>query len=62
MLSSVFQTPTAKNGVYNRLVEVVQEAFTLADLVKIECKGFNPSDYKKIGAKLKVRHNCDPSR
>lgn len=43
-----------KNGVYLNLVRDVQSAFRVDDLVKVDCKRMNPSDYKKIGAKLKV--------
>lgn len=44
----------AKNGVYTHLVENVREAFEACELVRINCQGLNPSDYRKIGAKLKV--------
>lgn len=46
---------TAKNGVYIFLVKDVRNAFEGCPLVKIDCKGMHASDYKKIGAKLKVR-------
>ncbi|XP_074307203.1 CRS2-associated factor 2, chloroplastic-like [Silene latifolia] len=42
----------AKNGVYIRLVKEVRQAFEGSELVKIDCRGLDPSDYKKIGAKL----------
>lgn len=45
---------TGKNGVYNKMVYQVREAFEACELVRINCQGMNPSDYKKIGAKLKV--------
>lgn len=32
----------------------VREAFEDDELVRIDCKGLNTSDYKKIGAKLRV--------
>ena len=32
----------------------MRDAFEGNDLVKIDCEGLNPSDYKKIGAKLRV--------
>jgi hypothetical protein len=35
-------------------VQHVREAFEDDDLVRIDCKGLNTSDYKKIGAKLRV--------
>ena len=45
----------AKNGIYITLVKDVRDAFEGNDLVKIDCEGLNPSDFKKIGAKLRVR-------
>lgn len=44
----------AKNGVYVTLARDVRTAFEGCILVKIDCRGLEPSDYKKIGAKLKV--------
>lgn len=44
----------AKNGVYISLVKDVRIAFEGSPLVKIDCKGMHASDYKKLGAKLKV--------
>lgn len=41
-----------KNGVYIKLVKHVREAFEACELVRIDCQGLNPSDYRKIGAKL----------
>lgn len=32
----------------------MRTAFEGSELVKIDCRGLHPSDYKKIGAKLKV--------
>ncbi|KAJ7296190.1 hypothetical protein O6H91_Y138600 [Diphasiastrum complanatum] len=43
----------AKNGVYLNLVKDVRSAFEIDELVRVDCTGLNPSDYKKIGAKLK---------
>ncbi|XP_047969988.1 CRS2-associated factor 1, chloroplastic [Salvia hispanica] len=48
----------AKNGVYTHLVANVREAFEACELVRINCQGLNPSDYKKIGAKLKDLVPC----
>ncbi|CAK9277923.1 unnamed protein product [Sphagnum jensenii] len=48
----------AKNGVYLTLVKEVKEAFEVDELVKVDCQGLNPSDYKKIGAKLKDLVPC----
>eukprot|EP00250_Pteridium_aquilinum_P021223 c25060_g1_i1 orf=525-4490(-) len=47
-----------KNGVYLTLVEDVRAAFKLDELVRIDCQGLNPSDYKKIGAKLRDLVPC----
>ncbi|XP_047180083.1 CRS2-associated factor 2, chloroplastic [Vigna umbellata] len=48
----------AKNGVYTSLVKDVRDAFEGSILVKVNCKGLDPSDYKKIGAKLKDLVPC----
>lgn len=48
----------AKNGVYVSLVKDVKHAFEGSPLVKVDCKGLEPSDYKKIGAKLKELVPC----
>ncbi|KAK4479136.1 hypothetical protein RD792_014647 [Penstemon davidsonii] len=48
----------AKNGVYNNLVKNVREAFEACELVRIDCQGLNPSDYRKVGAKLKDLVPC----
>ncbi|KAJ8438515.1 LOW QUALITY PROTEIN: hypothetical protein Cgig2_024604 [Carnegiea gigantea] len=42
----------AKNGVYVDLVNDVRHAFEGSILAKVNCQGLEPSDYKKIGAKL----------
>lgn len=47
-----------KNGVYFNLVKNVREAFEECDLVRINCRGMKPSDYKRIGAKLKELVPC----
>ncbi|KAL2940542.1 CRS2-associated factor 1 chloroplastic [Bienertia sinuspersici] len=47
-----------KNGVYVNLVRDVREAFEACELVRINCKGMNPSDCRKIGAKLKDLVPC----
>jgi RNA-binding protein YhbY len=49
-----FVCPTGKNGVYCDLVKNVREAFEECELVRINCEGVNGSDYRRIGAKLKV--------
>ncbi|KAI3949845.1 hypothetical protein MKW92_003309 [Papaver armeniacum] len=36
-----------KNGVYSDLADHVREAFEVCELVRINCEGMNPSDYKK---------------
>lgn len=43
-----------KNGVYCDLVKIVKEAFEVCELVRIDCQGMKGSDFRKIGAKLKV--------
>ncbi|PIN09173.1 hypothetical protein CDL12_18241 [Handroanthus impetiginosus] len=48
----------AKNGVYCDLVKNIREAFEACELVRINCQGLNPSDYRKIGAKLKDLVPC----
>ncbi|KAL8550512.1 hypothetical protein ACS0TY_009075 [Phlomoides rotata] len=48
----------AKNGVYINLVRDVRTAFEGSELVKIDCRGLQPSDYKKVGAKLKELVPC----
>lgn len=48
----------AKNGIYLNLVKDVRDAFEGNDLVKINCEGLEPSDYKKIGAKLRDLVPC----
>jgi len=40
--------------VYINLVKNVKEAFEACELVRIDCKGLNKNDCRKIGAKLKV--------
>jgi RNA-binding protein YhbY len=45
---------SAKNGIYINLVKDVKDAFEVNELVKIDCEGMEPSDYKKLAAKLKV--------
>lgn len=39
---------------YCDLVKNVREAFEECELVRINCQGVNGSDYRRIGAKLKV--------
>ncbi|KAL8142410.1 hypothetical protein V2J09_015442 [Rumex salicifolius] len=48
----------AKNGIYTSLVNDVRHAFEGSILVKIDCRGLEPSDYKKVGAKLKDLVPC----
>lgn len=47
-----------KNGMYSNLVKNVKEAFEACELVRIDCKGLNNSDCRKIGAKLKDLVPC----
>ncbi|XP_020590779.1 CRS2-associated factor 2, chloroplastic isoform X2 [Phalaenopsis equestris] len=48
----------AKNGIFLSLVKDVRDAFELSHLVKVNCLGLDPSDYKRIGAKLKDLVPC----
>lgn len=48
----------SKNGVYLNLAKDVRDAFEVSDLVRVNCEGLNPSDFKKIGAKLKDLVPC----
>ncbi|KAK3160758.1 hypothetical protein QOZ80_1BG0064050 [Eleusine coracana subsp. coracana] len=48
----------AKNGIYISLVKDVQDAFEANEIAKIDCEGLNPSDFKKIGAKLRDLVPC----
>ncbi|KAH0458710.1 hypothetical protein IEQ34_011524 [Dendrobium chrysotoxum] len=48
----------AKNGIFLSLVKDVRDAFELSHLVKVDCRGLDPSDFKKIGAKLKDLVPC----
>ncbi|KAK1307617.1 hypothetical protein QJS10_CPA09g00468 [Acorus calamus] len=51
-------TKLAKNGYYNGLVPMVRDAFITDELVRIDCKGLEKSDYKKIGCKLRDLVPC----
>ncbi|WMV11357.1 hypothetical protein MTR67_004742 [Solanum verrucosum] len=48
-------TKLAKNGYYGSLVPMVRDAFLTEELVRIDCKGLQKSDYKKIGCKLRAK-------
>lgn len=47
-----------KNGLYSNLIKNVKEAFEECELVRINCKDMNKSDYRKIGAKLRDLVPC----
>ncbi|XP_059651493.1 CRS2-associated factor 1, mitochondrial [Cornus florida] len=51
-------TKLAKNGYYSSLVPMVRDAFLTDELVRIDCKGLEKSDYKKIGCKLRDLVPC----
>ncbi|CAI9785987.1 unnamed protein product [Fraxinus pennsylvanica] len=51
-------TKLAKNGYYGSLVPMVRDAFLTDELVRIDCKGLQKSDYKKIGCKLRDLVPC----
>ncbi|TQD84554.1 hypothetical protein C1H46_029897 [Malus baccata] len=44
----------AKNGYYGSLVSMVGDVFLCCQLIRVDCQGFEKSDYKKIGCKLQV--------
>ncbi|QHO46734.1 CRS2-associated factor 2 [Arachis hypogaea] len=48
----------AKNGVYTFLEKDLREALEGSPLAKVDYKGLEPSDYKKLGAKLKDLVPC----
>lgn len=54
MILHCFVWRAGKNGVYRDLVRNVREAFEECELVRINCQGMNGSDFRKIGAKLRV--------
>ncbi|CAK9145793.1 unnamed protein product [Ilex paraguariensis] len=51
-------TKLAKNGYYGSLVPMVRDAFLTDELVRIDCKGLEKGDYKKIGCKLRDMVPC----
>lgn len=51
-------TKLAKNGYYGNVVPMVRDAFLTDDLVRIDCKGLERSDYRKIGCKLRDLVPC----
>ncbi|XP_074325693.1 CRS2-associated factor 1, mitochondrial isoform X2 [Apium graveolens] len=51
-------TRLAKNGYYGSLVPMVRDAFLMEELIRIDCKGLEKSDYKKIGCKLRDLVPC----
>ncbi|XP_042456505.1 CRS2-associated factor 1, mitochondrial-like [Zingiber officinale] len=51
-------TKLAKNGYYASLIPMVRDAFLTDELVRIDCKGLERSDYKKIGVKLRDLVPC----
>ncbi|KAF6149303.1 hypothetical protein GIB67_026159 [Kingdonia uniflora] len=48
----------AKNGYYGSLVPMIRDAFLTEELVRIDSKGLERSDYKKIGCKLRDLVPC----
>ncbi|KAJ4827658.1 hypothetical protein Tsubulata_040243, partial [Turnera subulata] len=51
-------TKLAKNGYYGSLVPMVRDAFLVSELVRIDCRGLDKSDDKKIGCKLRDLVPC----
>ncbi|KAI3833887.1 hypothetical protein MKX03_012375 [Papaver bracteatum] len=42
------------NGYYGNFVPMVRDVFLTEEMIRIDCKGLNKSDYKKIGYKLRI--------
>uniref|UniRef100_A0A7N0T2K3 CRM domain-containing protein n=1 Tax=Kalanchoe fedtschenkoi TaxID=63787 RepID=A0A7N0T2K3_KALFE len=57
-LSAPALTKLSRNGYYGSLVLIVRDAFLMDELVRIDCKGLEKSDYKKIGLKLRDLVPC----
>ncbi|KAJ0803335.1 putative RNA-binding, CRM domain, YhbY-like superfamily, CRS2-associated factor, plant [Helianthus annuus] len=51
-------TKLAKNGYYGGLVPMIRDAFLVEELVRIDCRGLERKDYKKLGAKLRDLVPC----
>lgn len=51
-------TKLAKNGYYGGLVPMIRDAFLMDEFVRIDCKGLERKDYKKIGCKLRDLVPC----
>lgn len=51
-------TQLARNGYYGSLVAMVRDAFLTEELVRVDCKGLDKSDHKKIGVKLRDLVPC----
>ncbi|KAI3693331.1 hypothetical protein L6452_33166 [Arctium lappa] len=51
-------TKLAKNGYYGGLVPMIRDAFLMEELVRIDCRGLEKKDYKKIGSKLRDLVPC----
>lgn len=51
-------TRLARNGYYGSLVAMVRDAFLTEELVRVDCKGLDKSDHKKIGVKLRDLVPC----
>ncbi|RHN45477.1 hypothetical protein MtrunA17_Chr7g0231641 [Medicago truncatula] len=61
LISSLFEyclQSFFKNGVYIMLVKDAGDAFGRSRFVKIDCKGLDPGDYKKLGSKHKNDFAC----
>jgi hypothetical protein len=54
LMTSIVYVLPAKNGVYLTLVAEVRAQLGLDEVVRVDCQGMHATDYKKIGAKLKV--------
>lgn len=49
----------AKNGYYGGLVNMIRDAFLVEEIVRIDCRGLEKKDYKKLGSKLRVSFQID---
>ncbi|KAL9689978.1 hypothetical protein QQ045_010371 [Rhodiola kirilowii] len=57
-LSCLAVTKLSRNGYYGSLILIVRDAFLMDEIVRIDCKGLEKSDYKKIGMKLRDLVPC----
>ncbi|KAL8195965.1 hypothetical protein R6Q57_024965 [Mikania cordata] len=51
-------TKLSKNGYYGGLVPMIRDAFLVEELLRIDCRGLEKKDYKKLGSKLRDLVPC----